>query len=182
MFSLYGIVNTCSCIFFGKLSDYLGRRLLVFAIGALSHMIIFGLLLIIWKPPLDENRIEIFVIMFICFGIGDSIFITELYATLAVFYGEMRPIEAFACLRVFHASSMAIGFIAQVYFPFSIQILYLIIVLSLSIITLIYEQYSIISLDTGKTIMSMQKQNKNTVEMETEVEGHAPLMTLSNTA
>jgi MFS family permease len=179
IFALYGIVNACSSIVFGKLSDYLGRRLVIFAIGAFVHMIIFGLLLIIWKPPLDENRIEIFVITISCLSIGDSIFITQLYAIIAIFYGETRPAEAFACVRVFQAGCTAIVFVGQVYFSYSVQILCLLILLSLALITLIYEHYRIISLDTGKTIISMQKQNKDKTETEVEVE--IPLTTLHNT-
>jgi MFS family permease len=180
MFALYGIVNACGSMFFGKLSDYLARRPLIFAIGGFAHMIIFGLLLIIWKPPLDENRIEIFVIMISCLSIGDSIFMTQLYSIVAIFYGETRPAEAFAYVRVFQAGCTAIGFVGQVYFPYSVQILCLLILLSWTLITLIYAHYRIISLDTGKRIISMKKQNKNKIETEVQVE--IPLTTLCDTA
>jgi MFS family permease len=180
MFTLFGIINASSSIFFGKLSDYLGRRLLVFTIGTLVHMTIYGLLSIIWKPPLDENRIEIFIIMIICLSMGDAIFTTQLYAILAILYGDTRPAEAFACFRVFQASCTAIVFVGQVYFPFSVHILYLIIVLSLSLITLIYEHYGIASLDTGKMIISIQKPNKN--KMETKADVQIPLTTLPDIA
>jgi MFS family permease len=180
IFALFGFCNACSALFFGKLSDFLGRRLLILGIGALANMIIFGLLLIIWKPPLNENRIEIFIIMAICLGIGDAIFTTQLYSILATFYGETRPADAFACYRVFQAGFTALAFVEHVYLSFSTQVLCLIIVLSLSLITLIYEHYGLISLNTGKTIISMQKLNKNKIEVE--VEPQIPLVTLPNTA
>jgi MFS family permease len=178
LFAFYGFISACSSIIFGKLSDYLGRRLLIFAIGALVHMIVFGLLLIVWTPPIDENRFEIFVIIIACLSMGDAIYMTQFYAVLSILYGETRPTDAFACMKAFQAGFTAISFIEQVYVPFSVQILCLIIVLSLSLITLIYEHYAIISLNTGKTIMSMENQNQNKVE--TEQEAKIPLATLNN--
>ncbi len=179
IFALFGFFGACGALFFGKLSDFLGRRLIIFGIGALAHLTIFGLLLILWKPPLDANRIEIFIILAICLSIGDAIFTTQIYAVLGMLYGETRPADAFACYRLFQAGSIAIGFVEQVYLSFSMQVLCLIILLSLSLITLIYEHYGIISLNTGKTIISMQKENKN--KMEIEIEPQIPLTTLPNT-
>ncbi|CAF5126885.1 unnamed protein product, partial [Rotaria sp. Silwood1] len=63
MFALFGTISSFSFIFVGKLSDLIGRRLFIFIIGALAHMIIFGLLLTIWKASLDESHTEIFVIL-----------------------------------------------------------------------------------------------------------------------
>lgn len=179
MFALYGIVCSLSSLLFGKLSDYLGRRLLVFGIGALAHFIIYGLLLIMWKPPLDQSRIEIFIIIIICLSIGDAIFGSQLFSIISIFYGGTRPAEAFACFKVFHAGCTGISFVAQVYFSFSAQLFYLITVLSLSFITLTYEHYGIISIDTGESIISIKNQNGNNIETKGEVE--IPLTTLSTT-
>jgi MFS family permease len=178
LFAIFGFVSTLSSIIFGKLSDYLGRRLLIFGVGALTHIIILGLLLILWMPPFDQNRFDIFVIIIICLSMGDAIYTIEFYAAISIFYGQTRPTDAFACMKAFQAGCTAIAFIEQVYLPFYVQILCLIIVLSLSFIALIYEHYRIISLDTGKTIMSIQKQNQTKVETENEVE--IPLATSNN--
>jgi MFS family permease len=178
LFALFGLVNAISSFIFGKLSDILGRRLLIFAIGVLTHMIIFILLLIIWKPPLDEARIDIFITMVICFSIGDAIFTNQLYSIIAMFYGKTRPADAFACLKVFQAGCIGIAFVGHVYLSFHKQVLCLIILLSLTTITLIYEHYGVTSLDTAKMVVS--KENKN--GLETTVDTQVPLATLSNTA
>ncbi|CAF2321863.1 unnamed protein product [Rotaria sp. Silwood2] len=169
MFAVFGISSTINYIIFGKLNDLIGRRLLIFAIGALTHMIVFGLLLIVWKPPLDQSRTEIFVILLIGLSIGDAIFWTLLYSIIATFYGKTRPTDAFACLKLFQSGFMAIAFVEQVYLPISIQVLCLIVCLSLTLITLIYEHYAVISLDTGKTKLSIQNKNKNETEADIEV-------------
>ncbi|CAF0944466.1 unnamed protein product [Rotaria sordida] len=178
IFGLFGTVSAVSYVFFGKLSDLIGRRLLIFAIGALAHMTIFVLLLLVWKPPLDQNNTEIFLILVIGLSIGDAIFGTLLYSIIGTFYEESRLADAFACLKVFQAGSTAIAFVEDVYVPFSIQVLCLIILLSLAFITLIYEHYGITSLDTGKTRMSIQKENKK--ETEADIEGQFAYATLSN--
>ncbi|CAF1497834.1 unnamed protein product, partial [Rotaria sordida] len=180
IFTVFGGVNAFSFLFFGKLSDLIGRRLLVFGIGALAHMPIFVLLLLVWKPPLDQSRTEIFLILVIGLSIGDAIFWTLLYSIIGTFYEESRLADAFSCLKIFQAGSIAIAFVEQVYVSFSIQVLCLIILLSLTVITLIYEHYGIISLDTGKTRMSMQKKTKKKPEADTEVQ--LTLLTLSNAA
>jgi hypothetical protein len=179
IFALYGIIGACSSVGFGKLSDSLGRRLPIFAIGAFAHTIIFVLLLTIWKPPLDQNRIEIFVILIIGLSIGDTIFTIQLFSIIAIFYGETRPADAFACMKVFQSGCTAIIYVAQIYLSFSMRIFCLIIVLSLSLITLIYEHYGIMSLDTGKPTLSMQKRNKN--KLETEIEEEISLTPLTTT-
>ncbi|CAF1106539.1 unnamed protein product [Rotaria sordida] len=178
IFGLFGTVSAVSYVFFGNLSDLIGRRLVIFAIGALAHMTIFVLLLIVWEPPLDQNNTEIFLILVIGLSIGDAIFGTLLYSIIGTFYEESRLADAFACLKVFQAGSTAIAFVEDVYVPFSIQVLCLIILLSLAFITLIYEHYGIISLDTGKTRMSIQKENKK--ETEADIEGQFAYATLSN--
>ena len=179
IFAFFGFVNACSSVIFGKLSDYLGRRLLIFAIGIIAHMTIFGLFLTVWTPPLDANRVDIFIVMAICLGVGDAIFTTQVYSILATFYGATRSAEAVACMKVFQAGCSAIGFVEQVYFPFSLQIICLIITSSLSFITLICEHYCVRSLDTGKMIMNVQNENEN--DMETEVKVEIPLTTSSDT-
>ncbi|CAF0866353.1 unnamed protein product [Rotaria sordida] len=178
IFGLFGTVSAVSYVFFGNLSDLIGRRLVIFAIGALAHMTIFVLLLIVWEPPLDQNNTEIFLILVIGLSIGDAIFGTLLYSIIGTFYEESRLADAFACLKVFQSGSTAIAFVEDVYVPFSIQVLCLIILLSLAFITLIYEHYGIISLDTGKTRMSIQKENKK--ETEADIEGQFAYATLSN--
>ncbi|CAF3791660.1 unnamed protein product [Rotaria sordida] len=178
IFGLFGTVSAVSYVFFGNLSDLIGRRLVIFAIGALAHMTIFVLLLIVWEPPLDQNNTEIFLILVIGLSIGDAIFGTLLYSIIGTFYEESRLADAFACLKVFQSGSTAIAFVEDVYVPFSIQVLCLIILLSLAFITLIYEHYGIISLDTGKTRMSIQKENKK--ETEADIEGQSAYATLSN--
>ncbi|CAF4247642.1 unnamed protein product [Rotaria sordida] len=180
IFTVFGGVNTFSFLFFGKLSDLIGRRLLVFAIGALAHMPIFVLLLIVWKPPLDQSRTEIFLILVIGLSVGVAIFATLLYSIIGTFYEESRLADAFACLKIFQAGSTAIALVEQVYGSFSIQVLCLIILLSLTVITLIYEHYGIISLDTGKPRISMQKKNKK--EPEADIEAQSALTTSSNKA
>ncbi|CAF3791677.1 unnamed protein product [Rotaria sordida] len=180
IFTVFGGVNAFSFLFFGKLSDLIGRRLLVFGIGALAHMPIFVLLLLVWKPPLDQSRTEIFLILVIGLSIGDAIFWTLLYSIIGTFYEESRLADAFSCLKIFQAGSIAIAFVEQVYVSFSIQVLCLIILLSLTVITLIYEHYGIISLDTGKPRISMQKKTKKKPEADTEVQ--LTLLTLSNAA
>ncbi|CAF1487367.1 unnamed protein product [Adineta steineri] len=169
IFTIYGIVNAFSSIIFGKLSDKLVRRLIIYAIGGLSYMIIFVLLLTIWKPPLDQNRFEIFVMLVTGLAIGESIFLSQVCSTLAVFYGQTRPTDAFACLRIFQAGCTAIGFFTQPYVSFRIQIFCLIILLTLSLITLIYEHYCVISLDTGKTMISTSEANKTKIEIESAI-------------
>ena len=52
--------------------------------------------------------------------------------------------------------------------------------IALTLITLIYEHYSVASLDVTKTIIPLQQENKN--GMNIEVEAQVPLMTLPNTA
>ncbi|CAF4273478.1 unnamed protein product, partial [Adineta steineri] len=169
IFALYGIVTAFTSIIFRKLSDKLVRRLIIYAIGGLAHMIIFVLLLTIWKPPLDQNRFEIFVMLVTGLAIGDSIFVSQIYSTLAVFYGQTRPTDVFACFKIFQAGCTAIGFFTQPYVSFRIQIFCLIILLTLSIITLIYEHYCVISLDTGKTMISMSEENKTKIEIESAI-------------
>ncbi|CAF4209471.1 unnamed protein product [Adineta steineri] len=169
IFTIYGTVNAFSSIIFGKLSDKLVRRLIIYAIGGLSYMIIFVLLLTIWKPPLDQNRFEIFVMLVTGLAIGESIFLSQVCSTLAVFYGQTRPTDAFACLRIFQAGCTAIGFFTQPYVSFRIQIFCLIILLTLSLITLIYEHYCVISLDTGKTMISTSEANKTKIEIESAI-------------
>ncbi|CAF1381624.1 unnamed protein product [Adineta steineri] len=176
IFTIYGTVNAFSSIIFGKLSDKLVRRLIIYAIGGLSYMIIFVLLLTIWKPPLDQTRFEIFVMLVTGLAIGESIFLSQVCSTLAVFYGQTRPTDAFACLRIFQAGCTAIGFFTQPYVSFRIQIFCLIILLTLSLIILIYEHYCVISLDTGKTMISMSEENKTRIEIESAI----PLTTSSD--
>ena len=178
LFAIFGLVSILSSIVFGKLSDYLGRRLLVFAIGALAHMIILGFLFTLWAPPFDQDRFGMFIVIITCLSMGDAIYTIQIYATMSIFYGQTRPTDAFACMKAFQSACIAIAFIEQVYVPFSVQILILIIVLSFSFIALIYEHYGIISLDTGKTMISMQKQDEKKVENIKEVE--IPLTTLNN--
>ncbi|CAF3479077.1 unnamed protein product [Rotaria sp. Silwood1] len=180
MFALFGTISSFSFIFVGKLSDLIGRRLFIFIIGALAHMIIFGLLLTIWKASLDESHTEIFVILLTGLSIGDAIFGTLLYSIVASIYGETRPADAFACLKLFQSGSTAIAFVEQVYIPFSMQVLCLIIVLSLTVIILIYEHYCVISFDVGKTNMSIEKKRKK--ETEADMEAQIALTALTNKA
>ena len=177
LFAFYGFVTVCAAIISGKLSDYFGRRLLFFVIGALAHLIIFGLLLVRWNPPFDPNRWDMFIIMMICFSMGDSIFNTQIYAVISMLYGEKHPTDAFACMKLFQAGSIGIAFVEQVYFPLSVQILILICLLAFSLVTLIYENYGIVSLDSGKSIMSIREEKTKQTETKTEVE--IPLTTLT---
>lgn len=172
LFAFYGLVTVCAAIISGRLSDYFGRRLLIFAIGAIAHAIIFGLLLLLWKPPFESNRWEVFIVMIICFSMGDAILVTQIYAVISTLYGRKRPTDAFACMKFFQAGSSAISFVTQVYFSFSIQILYLIPILLFSLMTLIYENYAIVSLDGDKAITSKE-------EKITEVEIPLTAMTKS---
>ncbi|CAF4693533.1 unnamed protein product [Rotaria sp. Silwood1] len=180
MFALFGTISSFSFIFVGKLSDLIGRRLFIFIIGALAHMIIFGLLLTIWKASLYESRTEIFVMLLTGLSIGDTIFSTLLYSIIASIYGETRPADAFACLRLFQSGSTAIAFVEQVYIRFSTQVLCRIIVLSLTVIILIYEHYCVISFDVGKTNMSIEKKRKK--ETEADMEAQIALTALTNKA
>ena len=168
--ALFGVISASSSFIFGKLSDTLGRRLLIFVIGALAHMIIFILLLSVWKPPLDETRIDILFTLVVCLSIGDAIFTTQLCSIVVMFYGKTRPADAFACMKVFQAGSTAIAFIEQVYLSFHQQLLCLIIVLSLTMVTLIYEHYGVASLDTTKVITSMKRENINEMKNESDTE------------
>ncbi|CAF0759877.1 unnamed protein product [Rotaria sp. Silwood1] len=180
MFALFGTITAFNFIVVGKLSDLIGRRLFIFIIGALAHMIIFGLLLTIWKASLYESRTEIFVMLLTGLSIGDTIFSTLLYSIIASIYGETRPADAFACLRLFQSGSTAIAFVEQVYIRFSTQVLCRIIVLSLTVIILIYEHYCVISFDVGKTNMSIEKKRKK--ETEADMEAQIALTALTNKA
>ena len=172
LFAFYGLVTVCAAIVSGRLSDYFGRRLFIFAIAAISHATIFGLLLLLWKPPFEPNRWEVFIVMITCFSMGDAIFVTQLYAVISILYGGKRPTDAFACLKFFQAGSSAISFVTQVYFSFSIQILYLIPILLFSLTTLTYTNYAIVPLDADKAITSKE-------EKKTEVEIPLTVMTES---
>ena len=174
LFAFYGLINSSSSMIFGKLSDYLKQRLFIFILGILSHMIIFVLLLTIWQLPLNEDRIVIFLVMIVCLSIGEAAFTTQLYAVLTLFYGETRPTEAFSCMKIFQSGCTALGFVAQVYCSVRFQLIFLIVALLITLLTLIYEHYRIKSLDTGKDIKS--KRNEKTDQIEQKV----PLNTLAN--
>lgn len=142
MFALYGLVGATSSFVFGKLSDLFSRhRLLVFGVGALAHLIIFALFLFVWQAPFDETRLDVFITMVTCLSIGDAIFVTQIYPILAILYGTTRPSDAFASMKVFQSGFTAIGFVQHVYLAFSTQIYILIVILFLSLITLVAEQY-----------------------------------------
>ena len=173
IFALFGLVSAISSFVFGKLSDLLGRRLVILVIGALSHATIFLLLLLQWTPPLDENRIGVFVTLTICLSIGDAIFMTQLYSIIAVLYGKTRPTDAFACMKVFQAGFTALGFVQQIYFRFSTQLIILLILLLLTVVTLFYEHYAIVSLDSGNK--SSRKNKTQRTRTEIELESQTPL-------
>ncbi|CAF4725036.1 unnamed protein product [Rotaria socialis] len=177
VFAILGGVNALNSLFFGKLSDLFPRRVFIFAFGAFAHLIIFGLLLLLWKPPLDQNRIEIFIILIIGLSIGDTIYTTLIYSVMGIFYAETRPADAFACLKIFVAGATAIGFIEQVLLTIPMQILCLILSMLVSIMTLIYEHYFVVSIDTGKSRKPIEQKNKE--EVEVEIEEQLLLTTLS---
>ena len=180
IFALFGLVSAISSFAFGKLSDFLGRRLISLVIGALSHAIIFLLLLIQWTPPLDENRIGVFVTLTICLSIGDAIFMTQLYSIIAVLYGKTRPTDAFACMKVFQAGFTALGFVQQIYFRFSTQLITLLALLLLTLVTLFYEHYGVVSLDTGIKAPWKNKEQRNRTEIE--LESQTPLKSSPHSA
>lgn len=168
MLALFGGVSTFSSLVFGKLSDLLCCRLIMFVIGALSQLTSFGLLLMIWKPSFVEDRFEIFIIIVIGLSIGDSIFSTLIYSVVGILYGETRPADAFACSRIFLSGCTAIGFVEHIYLTIPIQILFLVITMSCSLVILTYEHHYVVSLDTGKLIMTTEKQNTNGIHVDSE--------------
>lgn len=170
IFAFFGFISVCTAVISGKLSDHFGRRLLMLMIGVSAHLIIFGLLLTIWKPPFSSDRWDVFIVMAICFSMGDSILTTQTYAIMSMFYGEKRPTDAFACMKLFQAGSTGIAYVKQIYFPLSIQIYILIFISSISLISLTIENYRIISLDTGKSIKSKQEEKTEKIEIEAEVQ------------
>ena len=168
MFALYGLVGAISSFVFGKLSDLFSRRrLLIFGVGALAHLIIFALFLFVWQAPFDETRLDVFITMVTCLSIGDSIFMTQIYPVIAILYGTTRPSDAFASMKVFQSGFTAIGFVQQVYLAFSTQIFILIVVLFVSLITLVAEQYLV------KASVSLEKEN-DPAEVEMSLNASAP--------
>jgi hypothetical protein len=172
VFALFGIVSATSSFVAGKLSDFLRCRLVVFVVAALAHLIIYGLLLLQWTPPFDDQPIEIFVTMTFCLSIGDSIFMTQLYPVISTFYGKTRPADGFACTRVFQAGLTALGFVAQVYLRFSTQLIILIVVLSGAMLVLVYGHRCVASLD-GKT-------TSVTLPIDTNIDVNIPLSDMSS--
>ncbi|UJR24944.1 hypothetical protein I4U23_006308 [Adineta vaga] len=179
IFALYGLISAICSILFGRLSDSRIRRLDIFIFGGFAHVIIFALLLIKWKPPLDQTRIDIFILLVIGSSMGESIFTSQLCSTIALFYGQTRPADAFASLKVFQSACTALMYVAQVYLSFSMRLFCLILSVSLAIITLIYEHYGVKSLDTGKMNMEMQRPSR--IQTDIEFEGIAPLKTPTTT-
>ena len=168
MFAIFGLVGAISSFVFGKLSDlFPRRRLLIFGVGALAHLIIFALFLFVWQAPFDETRLDVFITMVTCLSIGDAIFMTQIYPVIAILYGTTRPSDAFASMKVFQSGFTAIGFVQQVYLAFSTQIFILIVVLFLSLITLVAEQYLV------KVPVSLEKES-DAAELEMSLNASAP--------
>lgn len=178
VFAIFGLTSAASSILFGKLSDSRLSRSNVFLVGALAHAVIYGLLLSVWQPPLSQDRLAIFIVLVIGLGLGDSVLGGQLCSTIAVFYGHTRPADAFACLKVFQAVSTALVYFVQVYLPIRTLVVCLIIALSLAMITLIYEHFQGISLDTGKTMTQIREMEKATTEIE--IENTQPLTILAH--
>ena len=170
IFAFLGMVNTISSFLFGKLSDHLHRRLIIFAIAVVAQVIIFVFFLTSWKPPLDQTRFDIFIIMSIGLSMGDAIFMTQLYPILAIFYGKTRPADAFAAFKAFQAGATAVGFLQQIFFSFRIQVISLIALALITFGFLVYGNYRIKSLDTEI------ETNEEKVEAELQI----PLKTNSN--
>ena len=179
IFAFYGIVTALCSIVFGRLSDSRIRRLDVFILGAFSHTVIYALLLTKWKPPLDQTRIEIFIIIVSGLAVGDSLFTSQLFSTLAVFYGFTRPADAFASLKIFQSAATALIYVTQAYISLRIRLFGLIVLASLAIVTLIYEHYGVQSLDTGKT--NMEAQRSSITLSNTKIDDGLPLNTSTNT-
>ncbi|CAF1179058.1 unnamed protein product [Adineta ricciae] len=179
IFAFYGIVTAVCSIVFGRLSDSRIRRLDVFILGAFSHTVIYALLLTKWKPPLDQNRIEIFIIIVAGLAVGDSLFTSQIFSTLAVFYGFTRPADAFASLRLFQSAGTALIYVTQAYISLRIQLVGLIVLASLAVVTLIYEHYGVKSLDTGKTNMEVQRPSSTLSDMK--IDDGLPLNISTNT-
>ncbi|CAF3833834.1 unnamed protein product [Rotaria sp. Silwood1] len=149
VFAVANIVNTIRAIAFGKLSDRLCRRLPVCIWSLLLPTALYALLLTIWKPPLDQQNIYIFLALATGVGMSNAILSIELGAILGTFFGQMRPSDAFANFKIFHAGSSALGFLLLNYFSFRVSLLTLISMMIVSLTTLIICHYGFSSIDTG---------------------------------
>ena len=181
IFALVGAVNMVSSFLFGKLSDRLHRRLIIFGIAIVSHLTILVLLLTIWKTPLDQTRVEIFVVIGVGLSIGDAIFMSQLYPVLAIFYGKTRPTDAFAAFKVFQAGATAVGFVQQIFLPFSAQVTTMIGLALVTFALLVYGNYRIRSLDTDPKITTPMVDPKDIeAERRDDPDLQIPLTTTTN--
>ena len=67
VFALLGLCSAINSFIFGKLSDLIGKRLIIFSIGGLAYLSIFSFFLTIWHPPFEDNRWEIITAIILCF-------------------------------------------------------------------------------------------------------------------
>jgi len=110
--SVFGLSDALSSFGFGKLSDHIGRRNLLF-LGGLVHVAVY-LFLFFYTIPQDIGHKYIYFIGAVMLGIGDGIFNTLLYAVLSSFFPE-RSEAAFANLKLFQAATTAAGFFYNPY-------------------------------------------------------------------
>jgi hypothetical protein len=121
VYATYGTTNAISSLLFGKLSDLSHKRIYFFFIAAIIHLLSYMLLISVWIPPIHQKQVYRFFIIVNCFGIGDGIFMPQIYSVLGTFFHAKRSFDIFANFKLFQTSFIAIGFLYKNYLNFQIQ-------------------------------------------------------------
>jgi len=111
--SVLGAAEVVGGLILGKLSDIVGRKISV----TFALIVYCGGLTIAWFAKLHPTWFYMYYLAALCFGIGDSLFNTQIYASLGTLYKGDYLVPAFSVFQFFQNMGSAIGFFYSPLFP-----------------------------------------------------------------
>jgi len=112
--SVFGVAEVLGGLVLGKLSDIVGRKAMVVT-GLLLYC---GALVLSWIGKFHPTK---FVYMWFVaaagLGLGDSLFNTQIYASLGTLFPEHEMVAAFTIFQLLQNIGSAAGFIITPYLP-----------------------------------------------------------------
>jgi len=112
--SVFGVAEVLGGLVLGKLSDIVGRKLMVLA-GLGFYC---GALVLSWVAKF--HPVQLSYLWFIAaagLGLGDSLFNTQIYASLGTLFTESEMVAAFTIFQLLQNIGSAVGFIITPYLP-----------------------------------------------------------------
>jgi len=113
--TVFGAAEVIGGVVFGKLSDIVGRKAMV-----VTGLVVYCAALVLsWmgKFHSSEYNYYLWFIAAACLGLGDSLFNTQLYASLGTLFPEHEMVAAFTIFQLLQNLGSAAGFIISPYLP-----------------------------------------------------------------